>query len=134
VVSSAQQHPVEMIMARGFVANLTTPAFLVDGDGVLVFFNEAAGEILGLAFEEAGPMPPEVWGARFAPTGADGEALDPAELPLSIALGEGKPAHAPMRITSAAGRDEGIEVTAFPVIGQDGQSGALAIFWGDGPG
>ncbi len=130
---SAQQHPVELIMARGFAANLTTPAFLVDRDGVLVFYNEAAGEILGLAFEEAGPMPAEEWGARFAPTGPDGEALEVAELPLSRALGDGRPAHAPMRITSAAGREEGIEVTAFPVIGQDGQSGALAIFWSGEP-
>jgi PAS domain-containing protein len=129
---SAQQHPVEMIMARGFAANLTTPAFLVDRDGVLVFYNEAAGEILGLTFEEAGPMPPEDWGTRFSPTGPDGRPLDAAELPLSIALRDGRPAHAPMRITSAAGRAAGIEVTAFPVIGQDGQSGALAIFWSGG--
>jgi PAS domain-containing protein len=130
---SAQPHPVELIMARGFAANLTTPAFLVDRDGVLVFYNEAAGEILGLTFEEAGPMPPEDWGARFAPTTVDGRALDVAELPLSIAVADGRPAHAPMRITSAAGRAQGIEVTAFPVIGQDGQSGALAIFWSRGP-
>jgi PAS domain-containing protein len=130
---SAQPHPVEMIMARGFVANLTTPAFLVDREGVLVFFNEAAGQILGLTFEEAGPMPAEEWGSRFAPTGPDGRPLDAAKLPLSIALGDGRAAHAPMRITSAAGRAHGIEVTAFPVIGQYGQSGALAIFWSGGP-
>jgi PAS domain-containing protein len=130
---SAQPHPVEMIMARGFVANLTTPAFLVDRDGVLVFYNEAAGQILGLTFEEAGPMPSEEWGSRFAPTRPDGQPLDAAELPLSIALSDGRAAHAAMRITSASGRDEGIEVTAFPVIGQDGQSGALAIFWSRGP-
>jgi PAS domain-containing protein len=130
---SARQHPVELIMARGFAANLTTPAFLVDRDGVLVFYNEAAGEILGLTFEESGPMPAEEWGARFAPTGADGRPLEVAELPLSIALAEGRPAHAPMHITSAAGRAESIEVTAFPVIGQDGQSGAVAIFWSRGP-
>ena len=129
---SAQPHPVEMIMARGFVANLTTPAFLVDRDGVLVFYNEAAGQILGLTFEEAGPMPAEEWGSRFAPTGPDGRPLDAAELPLSIALGDGRAAHAEMHITSAAGRADRIEVTAFPVIGQDGQSGALAIFWSRG--
>src|SRR5436309_3102501 len=46
-------------MARGFVANLTTPAFLVDQAGVLVFFNEAAGELLGVQFEEAGPIAAE---------------------------------------------------------------------------
>jgi PAS domain-containing protein len=124
----ADQHPVEIIMARGFMANLTTPAFLVDRDGVLVFFNEPAGELLGVQFEEAGPMPPEEWGGRFEPTDADGQPLPVEELPLAIAIG-GRPAHRAMRIRSADGGSYDIEVTAFPVAGRSGQTGALAIFW-----
>ena len=116
-------------MARGFVSNLSTPAFLVDRQGTLVFFNEAAEEILGLAFSEAGPMPADEWSARFEPTGPDGESIPVEELPLGIALLQGMPAHAPLRITSAAGRAEDIQATAFPVIGRSGPSGALAIFW-----
>ena len=116
-------------MARGFMANLSTPAFLVDRHGVLVFYNEAAEEILGLTFAEAGPMPAEEWGTRFDPAGPDGRPLRTEELPLGIALLEGRPAHAPLRIKSAAGRTEQIQATAFPVIGRGGQSGALAIFW-----
>jgi PAS domain-containing protein len=126
---SVEQHPVELIMARGFMSNLSTPAFLVDRQGVLVFFNEAAEEILGLSFGEAGPMPAEEWSARFDPTGPDGEPVRVEELPLAIALLTGRPAHGPLRITSAAGRAEEIEATAFPVIGRSGQSGAMAIFW-----
>ena len=53
---ATDQRPVELILARGLMSNLTTPAFLVDPDGTLVFFNEAAGELLGLRYEEAGPM------------------------------------------------------------------------------
>jgi PAS domain-containing protein len=126
---SIEQHPVELIMARGLMANLSTPAFLVDQRGVLVFFNEAAGEILGLSFEEAGPMESEEWSLRFEPKGPNGESVEVEKLPLGIALLEGRPAHAPLRITSAAGRDEEIQATAFPLIGPGGQSGALAIFW-----
>jgi PAS domain-containing protein len=126
---SGEQHPVELIMARGFMANLATPAFLVDRKGVLVFYNEAAEEILGLRFEEAGPMPAEEWSARFEPTGPAGESIPVEELPLGIALLEGRPAHAPLRITSAAGGAEEIQATAFPVFGRAGQSGAIAIFW-----
>jgi PAS domain-containing protein len=126
---SLEQHPVELIMARGFMSNLSTPAFLVDRQGVLVFYNEAAEEILGLTFAEAGPMPAEEWGSRFEPTSVDGRSVRVEELPLGIALLEGHPAHAPLRITSAAGQAEEIEVTSFPVIGRGGQSGALAIFW-----
>ncbi len=116
-------------MARGFITNLSTPAFLVDRQGVLVFFNEAAEEILGLTFAEAGPMPAEEWGTRFEPTAPDGMPVRTEELPLGIALLEGRPAHAPLRIASAGGQAEQIQVTAFPVIGRGGQSGALAIFW-----
>jgi PAS domain-containing protein len=126
---SVEQHPVELIMARGFMANLSTPAFLVDRRGVLVFYNEAAEQLLGLTFAEAGPMPADEWGARFEPTAPDGRPVCVEDLPLGVALLEGRPAHAPLRITSAAGHAEQIEVTAFPVIGRGGQSGALAIFW-----
>ena len=113
---SVEQHPVELIMARGFMSNLSTPAFLVNRQGVLVFYNEAAEEILGLTFAEAGPMPAEDWSARFEPTGPDGEPVPVEKLPLGIALLEGRPAHAPLRITSAGGQAEQIQATAFPVI------------------
>jgi PAS domain-containing protein len=126
---SVEQHPVELIMARGFLSNLSTPGFLVDRLGALVYYNEAAEQILGLSFAEAGPMPAEEWSGRFEPTGPDGRPVPVEELPLGIALIKGRPAHAPLRITSAAGHIEEIESTAFPVIGRGGQSGALAIFW-----
>ena len=116
-------------MARGLMSNLSTPAFLVDRQGVLVFYKEAAEEILGLTFAEAGPMPAEEWGSRFDPKGMDGRPVPPEELPLGIALLEGRPAHGPLRITSAAGESQEIQATALPVIGRGGQSGALAIFW-----
>lgn len=115
-------------MARGLISNLTTAAFLVDVEGVLVFFNEPAAELLGVTYEEAGPMAAEEWGGRFSPTTLDGQPLSVAELPLAIAL-EGRPAHAPMRIRSADGTTCDIEVTAFPLAGLAGQTGALAIFW-----
>jgi PAS domain-containing protein len=123
-----EQHPVELIMARGLISNLTTAGFLVDAAGVLVFFNERAGELLGVHYQEAGPMAPEEWGSRFAPTGLDGRPLPLEELPLAIAL-QGRPAHAPMRIQSGSGQTSDIDVTAFPLEGQGGLAGALAIFW-----
>ncbi len=127
---ASDQHPVEIIMARGLMSNLTTPAFLVDEQGTLIFFNEAAGEILGLRFEEAGPMAAEEWGTRFTPLGPDGERLAVEELPLAIAVREARPAYSPLRIRSAKGEIRDIEVSAFPIMGRAGQRGAMAIFWG----
>jgi PAS domain-containing protein len=126
---SVDQHPVELIMARGLMSNLSTPAFLVDRRGVLVFYNEAAEEILGITFAEAGAMDADEWSSRFEPKGPGGEPIPGEELPLGLALIEGRPAYAPMQIRSASGATEQIEVTALPVIGRSGQSGALAIFW-----
>jgi PAS domain-containing protein len=128
---SAEQYPVEIIMARGLMSNLTTAAFLVDRGGTLVFFNEAAGTLLGLQFEDAGPMPAEEWGARFEPTDPGGDPLSLEDLPLAIALMKGRPAHRKIEIRPAEGERRRIEVSAFPVVGQAGQTGALAIFWDD---
>jgi PAS domain-containing protein len=127
------QQPVEMIMAQGMMANLTTPAFLVDRAGTLIFFNETAGRLLGERYEEAGSMPADVWGSRFSPQTPDGEEIPPEQLPLSIAVAKGKPAHLPMRIAGADGVVRSIEVSAFPIVGRHGQTGAMAIFW-DGRG
>jgi PAS domain-containing protein len=113
------------------VSNLATPAFLVDAEGTLVFYNEAAAHLLGVGFEEAGPMPAQEWGTRFEPVGADGSAMALEELPLAIALSEARPAHREMRIHSADGDERTIEVTAFPVVGHGGQTGAIAIFWSE---
>ena len=125
------QHPVEIIMARGFVSNLATPAFLVGVDGTLVFYNEAAGELLGVGFEEAGPMSATEWSARFDPAAADGSDLALEELPLGVALVQGRPAHGRLRIQAATGERRTIEATAFPIVGHEGQSGAIAIFWSE---
>ena len=126
-----EQQPVELILARGLVSNLVTPGFLVDEAGRLLFYNDAAGELLGVRFEEVGEMEPEEWGTRFEPVGLDGRPIPVEELPLSRALG-GEPAHAEMRITSATGEMSEIEVTALPIFGTGGQRGALALFWSRG--
>ena len=116
-------------MAQGLMANLSTPAFLVDQAGTLVFFNLSAGRLLGVSYEEAGVMPPEEWASRFAPVSEDGEPLPAAELPLAIAVSDGRPSHRSMRIHGADGAERLIEVSAFPIVGRTGQTGAMAIFW-----
>jgi PAS domain-containing protein len=124
-----EPHPIELIQTRGLMSNLTTPAFLVDTDGTLVFFNDAAGELLGLRYEEAGPMEPDEWGTRFVPMRADGSPFPVDELPLSIALSKELPSAERMRIRSATEVEHEIEVCAFPITGTEGTRGALAIFW-----
>lgn len=121
--------PIELIFARNLLARLSTPAFLVDADGLVVYFNDAAGDLLGVPFERAGRMGPDEWGTRFGPFGPDGRAIPVDDLPLTIALRSGRPSHALMRIRSDAGEEHDIEVSAFPILGAGGQRGAIAVFW-----
>ena len=116
-------------MAQGMMAHLITPAFLVDRAGTLVFFNVPASRLLGIAYEDAGALAQEAWTDRLRPADADGEPLPLEELPLSIALSEGRPAYRAMRIQDADGTQKSIEVSAFPIVGRTGPSGALAIYW-----
>jgi len=126
---AAGQRPIELIQARSLIASLSTAAFLVDEAGTLLFYNEAAGELLGMPFEDAGEMPPDDWGSRFRPREPDGRELSVDELPLTVALRDGHPGHAAMEITGADGEDHRIAVSAIPIRGRGGQHGAFAIFW-----
>jgi len=122
------QKPLELILARNLLTSISTAAFLVDHRGVLLFYNEAAGALLGIPFEEAGRMEPDEWGTRFGPLDPEGRPIPIDELPLTIALREGRPYHALLRIHSADGHDREIEVSALPITA-DETSGAMAIFW-----
>jgi PAS domain-containing protein len=121
--------PLEMIEARSLTSRLSTASFLVDEEGTLLYFNDAAAELLGVSFEEAGQMESDTWGTRFRPREPNGRELPVGELPLAVTVQSGQPAHSRMRISAADGTDHDIEVVALPIMGGDVQAGALAIFW-----
>ena len=123
------QKPLELILARNLIANISAPAFLADYRATLVFYNEAAGALLGIPFEHAGNMDREEWAARFGPFDGAGERIPFEEVPLPIGLREGRPVHAPLYIHSAKGKVHHIEVTAFPLASSVGVTGAIGIFW-----
>ena len=129
VSSVTQQKPLELILARNLMSALSTPAFLVDEGGVLVFYNEAAGALLGKRFEELGTVGAEEWGSLFGPFDAAGEPIPYDELPLVVAVRNGRPAHADFEISSADGMRHQVEVSAFPILTAHGSQGAIAVFW-----
>jgi PAS domain-containing protein len=135
-VSSVTQRPLELILARNLMSALSTPAFLVDEGGLLVFYNEAAGILLGKRFEELGTVGPEEWGAMFGPFDENGEPIPYDELPLVVAVRNDRPAHANFEIRSTDGALHDVEVSAFPILTAHGSQGAIAVFWpaanGDG--
>jgi PAS domain-containing protein len=124
-----QKHLV-LILAREFASNLATPTLIVDAQGTVVFYNEAAEEIVGRSFAEVGEMPMDDFAASFEPRTADGEPLPPEQRPTRIALDEQRPAHLVYRVTSGDDIERDVAVTAFPLFAQAEEFlGIVAIFW-----
>jgi PAS domain-containing protein len=114
---------LELILARNLMSALSTPAFLVDEGGLLVFYNEAAGMLLGKRFEELGTVGPQEWGSLFGPFDESGEPIPYDDLPLVRAVRAGRPAHAELTVRSTDGTQH------FPILTPHGSQGAIAVFW-----
>ena len=123
------QRPVELILARNLIATLSTPGFLVDEEGIVVFFNDAASVLLGVRFEEVGQMGPNEWGTAFGPFDEHGEKVPMDKMPLTIALRQGRPAHSSFTIRSLKGTENDIEAAALPILTVGGTRGAMVFFW-----
>lgn len=128
---STAQRPLELILARNLMTSLSTPAFLTDEAGLLIFYNDAAAHLLGRRFEDVRSAGASVW-EQIGPFDRDGGRLPIERLPLTIALRNGSPAHASLRIHTFDGTDHDIEVSALPIVSAAGARGAMAFFWPDG--
>ena len=111
------QRPLELILARNLMSALSTPAFLVDEGGLLVFYNEAAGMLLGKRFEELGHGRAGGVGLALRPLRRERRA-DPLR---RAAAGRRRCATAApptpsSTIRSADGAQHEVEVSAFPIL------------------
>lgn len=124
------QQPIEMILLRQWASYVAIPIWLTDQEGNLIFYNEPAEDILGRRFDDAGEILAAYLGEIFVTTDLDGLPVPSEDLPLVVALSQGVPAHAQLRIKAFDGSSRVIDVTAMPVIGQgDRLLGAMAMFW-----
>jgi PAS domain S-box-containing protein len=128
----ARQWNLVLILARDLVSRLTTASFVVDADGTLIYFNEAAEPLLGRTYAEAGELRAGEWASEWNPTDEEGRPIPLADLPLGIAFGERREAHRSFRITRPDGATRWIAVTAIPLFARaDELVGAVALFWED---
>ena len=118
------------ILAREFASNLATPTLIVDADGMLIFFNEAAEDLVGGTFAEVGEMTIGQFSDTFAPRSDNDDPLPQERRPTRIAFEEKRAAHEEMTVTSLDGVERQIGVTAFPLFAQkDEFVGIVAIWW-----
>ena len=123
------QRPLELILARNLLCSISTPAFLVGEGGALLFYNEAAGAMLGRRFEDTSVLAAEDWTSEFGPLDPGGDAMPFEQIPATIALRSNRPYHGRFAIRGAGGKRLEIAASAIPIVGPGGASGAIVIFW-----
>ncbi|HET7340692.1 MAG TPA: PAS domain-containing protein [Methylomirabilota bacterium] len=124
------QREVELILTRQLASCLSVPIVLVGPTGDVLFYNEPAEALLGLRFQETGPLKAADAESRIRLTDERGAEIPRHERPSGTALSERRPGHSRMWLTAADGGRREVEVTAFPLLGQSGDLlGAAVMFW-----
>jgi len=125
-----KQPDLVLIVARSFATKLATPTLIIDARGDLVYFNDAAAEVLGRSYLDIGTLPASRWQDLFQPRTIDEEPLSPEQTPGGIALRERRPVHGSFAFRDLGGREREITVTAFPLFSHpDEVVGVVSIFW-----
>jgi PAS domain-containing protein len=129
-VGADRQKHLVLILAREFASSLSTPTLIADERGVLVYYNEAAEQVVGRRFSEAGEIPLDDWVDAFEPRTISSDPLPAERRPARIAFDERRAAHLRYLVRSADGVDREIETTAFPLFARtDEFVGIVAIWW-----
>ncbi len=124
------QQPLELILLRQLASHLVIPMWMMDEQGNLIFYNESAEGLLGVHFDDVGPINSEQLVGKWQVTHMDGSPLPEYDFPIVVALSKHKPAHKSLRFQGLDGVWRAVEVTALPLEGQDGRFlGVLATFW-----
>lgn len=125
-----KQPDLVLIVARSFATKLATPTLIIDANGDLLYFNDAAAELLGSSYVDIGSLQAARWQELFAPRTLDEEPLKPEHTPGGIALRERRPVHDSFAFRGLDGREREITVTAFPLYSRpDEVVGVMSIFW-----
>jgi len=122
--------PIQIILARQLASSLATPILIVDTEGTLVFYNDAAETILDQRFDETGEVPADEWTGRFAVADEARNPIAQEDRPMMMALSERKPVSRTLWMRCGHREWRHMNITAFPLIGDGGQFlGAQMIFW-----
>jgi PAS domain-containing protein len=119
-----------LIRAKHLAESVTTPIFLVDNVGNMIFFNEAAEGKFGQAFADVGAIPVTEWQEKYNVRTRDDSPFPLDAMPGWIELQKERPGIGHVKFTTIDGRDLFIAVCAFPLFtSQDDFEGALVYFW-----
>ena len=126
----APQQPVEMILLRQVASYLMHPIWMMDAKGNLLYYNEPAEKLLGVTFDDAGPLHADQLVEMFRATDFEGNPLEGTDMPVVSALVNRSPASGAVRFCGFDGVWRDVDIWAMPVEGQAGRfHGVFATFW-----
>ena len=119
-----------LILAQQLASNLSTPMFLLDAGGTLVYYNDAAEQVIGRPFAEMGEIPSLEFGEMLDLSDPNGERLRRRDTPAGVAFFERRPAHRRLQATGYDGVRRVVDCTAYPLFGRDEHMhGVVQVFW-----
>jgi PAS domain-containing protein len=123
-----------LILARELASNLATPMFLLDQGGILVYYNDAAEQIIGKPFAEVGAIDAMEFSAVFRLSEADGTPISRGHSPTGIAFLQRRPSHRVLLATGLDGVCRKVQATAYPLFGASQElHGVVTVFWEGSP-
>jgi PAS domain-containing protein len=132
-MNAGRQKDVVLILARELASNLATPMLVLDHNGALIFFNEAAEAIMGATFATVGEIPAAEWAQKWPTADESGSPISLLESPLARAVTEQEPAHQVIVVTGLDGVKRRLSTTVYPLFGSGRRFvGAQAVFWQEG--
>jgi PAS domain-containing protein len=128
-----RQKSLVLIRAKHLAESVTTPMFLADDQGNLIFYNEAAESLLGRPFVDNGALSPTEWQRAFDVRDRNGEPFPLESMASWIEVQNEQPAMGHLQFRSADGTDHLVATCAFPLFTEQQRfEGALILFWRDG--
>ena len=125
------QHDIEVILMRQLAGHLVVPVLVVNLGMDIVYYNEAAEEILGLRFAETGKLSTAEAREHFLVLDAAGSAIPPKAGPIYSAMRD-KHAHTRDIVLQRVsdGRQQAMQAVAFPLLAQgDRELGTVCMLW-----
>jgi len=129
-MTDAPQSEIEIILIRRWASYVSLPLFLLASDGAVLYYNDAAGALLGRSYDRSGPLTADELADVFATSTEGGAPLPAEQLPAVRALRSRQPVTGRIRFRALDGVQHWIEICAMPVTGLgDRFLGVLVAFW-----
>ena len=108
--------------------------FLLNQDGMLVYFNDAAEQIIGKPFAEVGAIDAMEFSAVFRLSEVDGTPISRGHSPTGIAFLQRRPSHQVLLATGLDGVCREVQATAYQLFGASQElHGVVTVFWEGSP-